>query len=693
MRPEILNSLFAPITTVPGVGPRISKLIETSVGLHVVDLILHRPSGLIDRRYAPKMSEAKTGIIATLTVTVEEHVPPRIRRLPYKIICSDETGSISLVFFHARETYLKQVLPEGETRVVSGTIEAYGNKLQMTHPDHIGTLQELDRLQAVEPVYPLTQGLSLKILSKAIRSAVNSAPDLPEWQDPSYVQRQNWPTWKNAVLTLHSPKTNSHLKPTATALRRLAYDEILANQLALALARNHMRRNSGRIIKSSGILRSKLEKALPFTLTGSQLAAVEEITLDMSSSSRMHRLLQGDVGSGKTVVALLSMLSAIESGNQAALLAPTEILAHQHFATMEPLAKSVGIRLALYTGRDRSKGRASKLANLASGETQLIIGTHTLFQEGVKFKDLAFVVIDEQHRFGVHQRMALAEKGQSVDLLVMTATPIPRTLTLTAYGDMDISQLKEKPANRLPVDTRTISIDRLNEVVSAIQRALSSGAKIYWICPLIDESQVLDLAAAEDRYAHLKSKFGARVGLLHGKMKGQEKDTVMKNFAANDVDILVATTVVEVGIDVPEATVMVIEHAERFGLTQLHQLRGRIGRGLDKSTCLLLYAKNLTTQARERLNILRDTEDGFCIAEEDLRLRGAGDLLGTRQSGLPAFKLVDFREHGDLLQAARDDAELIIENDPNLSTDRGQQLRLLLYLFAQDTGVKFLQKG
>jgi ATP-dependent DNA helicase RecG len=487
------------------------------------------------------------------------------------------------------------------------------------------------------------------------------------------------------------------LAPSAPTRARLAFDELLANQLALALVRISLRRSNGRAIIGDGRYQKRILDALPFQLTGAQDRAVKEISTDMASPLRMHRLLQGDVGAGKTIVAVLTMLAAIESGAQAALLAPTELLTRQHFANIEammaPLAESDGIRVAILTGREKGKSRERILAGMASGEIHMVIGTHALFQEQVEFHDLAFAVVDEQHRFGVHQRLALAEKGQNPDVLVMTATPIPRTLTLTFYGDMDVSKLDEKPAGRQPIQTRTISLERLDEVVGAARRALEAGARIYWVCPLVEESESLDLAAATDRHAHLKMLFGEAVGLVHGQMKGAEKDTAMADFAAGRTQILVATTVIEVGVDVPEASVMLIEHAERFGLAQLHQLRGRIGRGAVASTCLLLFGAPLGEAARARLNILKDTEDGFRIAEEDLRLRGAGELMGARQSGMPAFRMADMAVHGELLAAARDDARLIIERDPELTGPRGAALRTLLYLFERDAAVRLLRSG
>ena len=683
MRPSLLNPLFAAITTLPGIGPRLEKLYRRLFGrdepARVLDLLFHLPTGAIDRRARPKLSDVVPDTVVTVAVTVDRHrpPPPHRPRAPYQIYTSDETGDLTLTYFNARRDYLQKLLPVGERRYVSGIVELYDHMRQMVHPDRVVAEADLAKLPLVEPVYPLTEGLSLNQVGKAADVALARLPDLPEWQ-------------VDAVTPLH---LGADLRPEGLAWTRLAYDEFLAGQMALALVRAHLRRPAGRATPGTGHIRKKLIEALPYSLTFSQGRAIAEIIADLAKPERMLRLLQGDVGSGKTVVALLAAAAVIEGGRQAALMAPTEILARQHFNTIAPLAAAAGINVAILTGRERGRERNAILEKLAFGEIHVLIGTHALFQEQVEFRDLALAVVDEQHRFGVHQRLALAKKGEAVDVLVMTATPIPRTLVLTYFGDMDVSELREKPAGRQPIDTRTIPLDRVEEVIGAVGRALAEGRRVYWVCPLVEVTENADFAAAEERFAALKERFGAMADLVHGRMKGDEKDRAMARFAAGETRLLIATTVIEVGVDVPEATVMVIEHAERFGLAQLHQLRGRIGRGGERSTCLLLYKAPLGETAKARLNILRETEDGFRIAEEDLRLRGEGDVLGTRQSGVPGFRVARVETHGKLIGAARDDASLILSRDPTLASPRGQALRHLLYLFERDEAIRLIRAG
>ncbi len=699
MRPSLLNPLFAAVTTLSGVGSRLEKLYRRLLGredvARVVDLLFHLPTGTIDRRARPKLREVTPDTVVTVAVTVDRHrpSPPHRPRAPYQIYASDDTGDLVLTYFNARKDYLQKLLPVGERRYVSGTITLYDHMLQMVHPDRVVAEADLGKLPLIEPVYPLTEGLSLNQLHRAMEAALARVPQLPEWQDPSWVARERFPPFAEALRLLHQPAQPGDLLPEGPAWSRLAYDEFLAGQLALALVRAHLRRPAGRATPGTGQIRKMLIEALPYSLTPSQGRAVAEIVADLAKPERMLRLLQGDVGSGKTVVALLAAATVIEGGRQAALMAPTEILARQHFNTISPLAATAGISVALLTGRERGRERDDILKRLAFGDIHVLVGTHALFQETVAFRDLALAVVDEQHRFGVHQRLELAKKGEAVDVLVMTATPIPRTLVLTYFGDMDVSELREKPAGRQPIDTRTVPIERLDEVVGAVGRALAEGRRVYWVCPLVEVTENTDLAAAETRFAALEERFGATVDLVHGRMKGAAKDRAMERFAAGETRLLVATTVIEVGVDVPDATIMVIEHAERFGLAQLHQLRGRIGRGSEHSTCLLLYKRPLGETAKARLGTMRDTEDGFRIAEEDLKLRGEGDVLGTRQSGMPGFRIARIETHGKLIGAARDEAALVLARDPTLASARGQALRHLLYLFERDEAIRLLRAG
>jgi ATP-dependent DNA helicase RecG len=694
MRPDVLNEYFKDIEGLPGIGKRTKLAVERLAGARTRDLLFHLPVSLIDRRFRPKIKDAPAHTIVTLVVTIGQHQPSANKRMPYRVLASDSTGELSLVFFHARSDYLLKMLPEGEERIISGRLEHYQDRAQITHPDYMVDPANPGDMPDLETVYPLTAGLSGKMLRKAIHAGLERVPALPEWHDKALMAREKWPDFLTAIKNQHNPEGAEDLDPSSPARRRLACDELLATQLALAIVRERTRRKRGRALNINGKITGKLLELLPYQLTGDQQTALKEVTADLENERAMLRLMQGDVGSGKTVVALLAMASAVEAGVQCALLAPTEILANQHLATIRPLAEAAGMKVALLTGRNKGKARVGLLETLADGGIDILIGTHALIQEDVVFKDLGFAIIDEQHRFGVKQRLALAAKGHhGIDVLGMTATPIPRTLTLTAYGDMDVSLIREKPPGRKPVDTRVVSLDRLADVANGVQRAVKAGARAYWVCPLVEESELLDLAAADERYASLKAMFPANIGLVHGKMKSADKDAVMQRFQAGEISVLVSTTVIEVGVDVPEATVMVIEHAERFGLSQLHQLRGRVGRGADKSSCILLRAAEIGEVARDRLKIMRETEDGFLIAEEDLRLRGSGEILGTRQSGLPELKMVDFTEHADLIELARDDARLIIARDPELEGKRAEALRTLLYLFNRDEGVRLMQSG
>jgi ATP-dependent DNA helicase RecG len=698
MRPALLDPLFAPAATLPGVGPKIAKLIDRLLdraGARVIDLLFHLPYATLDRRARPKIRDAPWDAIATLEVRVAEHRPPPNARskAPYKVLVEDETGDVELVFFLANHEWIRKQLPLGATRWVSGKLEMWDGHLQMVHPDRVMDAEALAKMPAVEPVYGLTEGLFPRVLAKAVQGALGRAPRLPEWIADANAQRLRAPDFAAALDAMHNPRQPGDIDPTRPAWTRLAYDELLANQLALLMVRARMRALAGRANASDGRIATKIELALPFRLTGAQTKALAEIRADLAAPKRMLRLLQGDVGSGKTVVALLAMAGIVEAGRQAALMAPTEILARQHFERMRPLAEAAGLRIVLLTGRDKASERNRTLAALAAGEIDLAVGTHALFQESVAFADLGLAVVDEQHRFGVHQRLALASKGEAVDLLVMTATPIPRTLVLTYFGDMDVSALTEKPPGRTPIDTRALPLERLADVVAAIGRAIAGGARAYWVCPLVEESEELDVAAAQERAEALRAIFGSAVDVIHGRMKGADKDAAMERFQRGETKVLVATTVIEVGVDVPEATIMVIEHAERFGLAQLHQLRGRVGRGAGRSTCLLLYKGPLGEVARARVEILRETEDGFRIAEEDLRLRGEGEVLGSRQAGAPGFRIARLELHGQLLSLARDEAQAALARAPRLAGEENRALRVLLYLFERDEAVRLLEAG
>ncbi|PZU57924.1 MAG: ATP-dependent DNA helicase RecG [Brevundimonas sp.] len=685
MRPPILFPLFAEVATLKGVGPRVLPLVQKVAGPLVRDLVFLAPAGLIVRR-AMQAATATEGEVGVFQVTIDRLFPPGRPGAPLKVRAADETGFVHLVWFGGSPQHIDRLLPRGKTRLVSGKVERFNGEVQIVHPD-IVAVDKADDLAMSEPVYPATQGLTARQVRKLVQAALPAAPDLAEWQDPAWLAKQKWPGWRAALEALHSPSTEAELAPDAPVRQRLAYDEFLAHQLALA------RRRRAREIKPApviapGAASDHLLAALPFALTNAQAQAVAEIRRDLASGKQMGRLLQGDVGSGKTAVAALALADAAASGFQSALMAPTEILARQHFEKLGPLLEAAGVPSVLLTGRDTNGQRREKLAALASGAAPVAIGTHALFQDAVRFDRLALAVIDEQHRFGVGERQRLQAKGDprlgAVHLLTMSATPIPRTLELTQYGELEVSRLTEKPPGRTPVTTAVLPLTRIGEVAARLKAAVESGAQAYWICPLVAESEAVDLAAAVDRADDLRRLLGVEVGLAHGQMPGAEREAVMADFADGRLPVLVATTVVEVGVDVPNASIMVIEHADRFGLAQLHQLRGRVGRGAKASACILLYGGQdgaLGETAKERLETLRRTEDGFVIAEEDFRLRGGGDPLGLKQSGFPAYRFADPIRQRALMLAAADDARLVMNRDPDLASPRGQAIRVLEELF------------
>ena len=692
-RPEILWPLFGALEALDGVGPKTAKAFAGLKVAHPCDLLLTLPVGGIDRTLRASVLDVTPPAFATIEVTVRRIVPAARKGGPSRVFVEDARTGWTLVFFHARGDWLEKQFPIGARRAVSGKVELFDGQAQMVHPDHVLAPEEVAELAPYEPVYPLAAGLTQKTVSRAARSALRRAPDLAEWIEPSLKATEGWPDWDEALASAHEPKGPLDLSPESPARRRLAYDELLSHQLTLAIGRRHQRTRKGRASQGAGGLRDRVLDALPYRPTGAQIRAASEIAADIEAPHRMNRLLQGDVGSGKTLVALLSLLIAVEAGGQGVMMAPTEILARQHMESLVPLARMAGVRIELLTGRDKGTARREKLDDLAAGRIDLLVGTHAVFQDEVTFRDLRLAVVDEQHRFGVGERLRLGEKGRLADVLVMTATPIPRSLSLAQYGDMEVSILDEKPAGRQPVRTALIDEVRIDEVVERLRKAVAEGRRAYWVCPLVEESELVDMTAARQRFEALRAALGPVVGLVHGQLPPAEKDAAMREFAAGRLQILVATTVIEVGVDVPEATIIVIERAESFGLAQLHQLRGRVGRGSDPSTCLLLYRAPLSETGRRKLEIMRETEDGFRIAEEDLAIRGAGDMIGTAQSGLPRFRIADLERQVGLMQTAQDDARLLLETDPGLDGPRGRAARTLLWLMERDKAIRLLRVG
>ncbi|RUS60586.1 ATP-dependent DNA helicase RecG [Pseudorhodobacter sp. E13] len=693
-RPELLFPLFADLETLEGVGPKSAKALAALGVEKPKDLLLLLPHSGIDRARKPSVRDVVPPTTVTVEVVVGAHFPPRSKGRPYRVMVQDSALEFQLVFFHARGDYLQNLLPTGQKRLVSGRVEVFDGIAQMVHPDHVLRVEDAAELPEFEPVYPLTAGVTQKLVAKAAAGAMARMPDLPEWVDAGQKAKAGWPDWADAIRAAHKPQSNADFAETTPARQRLAYDEFFAHQLTLSLARASLRRGTGRESRGTGALQRMVLAALPYQLTAAQTRAVAEISADMAAPSRMNRLLQGDVGSGKTLVAFMALLVAVEAGGQGVMMAPTEILARQHLAGLVDLAALAGVRLELLTGRDKGAERGRKLADLAEGRIQILVGTHAVFQKDVVFQDLRLAIVDEQHRFGVAQRMELGAKGQSADVLVMTATPIPRSLALASYGDMDVSVLDEKPPGRKPVQTALVSTTRMDEVVEKLRHAVGEGRQAYWVCPLVEDSEVLDYASAEARFQHLRAALGEGVvALVHGQMPASEKDAAMAGFVAGQSKVLVATTVIEVGVNVPNASIMVIERAETFGLAQLHQLRGRVGRGSAHSTCLLMYQAPLSEGGERRLKVLRDTEDGFRIAEEDLAMRGAGDLIGTAQSGLPRFRVADMERQTALMAVAQSDARKLLHDDPGLTSDRGKAVRNLLWLLDQDRAIRLISVG
>ena len=685
MRPKILYSLFSNTISIKGIGPKYAKLIERLCGKYLIDLIFHKPVAYIDRRNSPKICDLKNDTIATLIVNIDSHVPSFNKRMPYRITCSDESGQISIVYFNIRGPYIKKILPVGSKRVISGKIEIYKDSFQMTHPHHIADVEELEKIKSIECIYPLTTGLTSRSIKKAINSSLKITDKLPEWIPENILKNNDWETWSNSIKKLHNPDKiyKNHSSPH---LERLVFDELLSHQLTIRLIKNKINKIKGNVLEKNGSIIEKLENILEFKLTNDQKKAIDEISNDLSSSNKMLRLLQGDVGSGKTIVALFAILQSLENQKKSVLMAPTELLAEQHFNTIKEYVSQLDLSCSLITSSTKKEHDFN---------SDILIGTHALFQENVIFENIGIVVIDEQHKFGVHQRILLSEKvGNACDILLMTATPIPRTLELAAYGDMDISRIHEKPKDRKEIITKSINIDKVDKLKEALLKKIKNKEKIYWVCPLVEDSEKLELQSVNNRLNDLKNYFNKNdVDMIHGQMTQEQKNKIMSNFSNGKIKILIATSVIEVGIDDPDATVMIIENAERYGLSQLHQLRGRVGRGKNSSTCILLFYGPLSDTAKRRIKIMKGTNDGFKIAEEDLDIRGSGEILGSKQSGIPNFKLSNLDIHKHLLEMARAEAFNIVNKDPLLKSDQGKALKILLHLFKNEVAIDYLKSG
>ena len=692
MESQSLYQLFKPLDTLKGIGPKLKSRLKYLVGNYVIDLLWHLPIGFIDRSYKPNIANAEIGRVVTIKCTVKKHSPSIRRNLPYKVICYDETGEVTLIWFNSRKDYLEELLPLNKEIIVSGTLEQYKNSKQIIHPDHIIDSKKNSILPKVEATYSLTQGLTNKVVRNNIQRIISSLPEIDEWHDEFFLKERNWPSLNEAIINVHNPKSDIDLTSKNPSKERLVYDELLAHQISLYLISNEMYYKKGISIKSNVKLINEFIDSLPFKLTNSQLNCINQITVDMESSNRMLRLLQGDVGSGKTLVALISILNCVNDGKQAALMVPTEILANQHYVSFKELISKENLKIDILTGKTSKADKEVIYSNIRNGKTNIVIGTHALFQEEVNFKNLGFVAIDEQHKFGVHQRLLLTSKNEEMppDVLLMTATPIPRTLELTTYGSMSVSKITEKPKGRQNIITAAKPTNKINETIKSLKKTIDNDNQVYWVCPLIEESEKIDLAAAEKRYENLKKYYPNDVLLVHGRMKPEEREIIMEEFRSGRKKILVSTTVIEVGIDIPDATVMIIEHSERFGLSQLHQLRGRVGRGKNQSSCLLLYQTPLGENAKKRIKTLRETNDGFIIAEQDLLLRGSGEVLGTRQSGFHIFKIANLNENKDLLEIANENAKKIV--DKNLLSEN-KNYKQMLKLFSKDESLKFLDAG
>lgn len=699
IRPDLI--LFEPLAKRLKLSPYHRGILARISIVTVKDLLFHLPNTVHSRRFFESIQDLKTFYSDAANLSVKAgfigevvvHETARVNHIPTRVIVKDASGGMEVVFFHIKPSYLLTKLPVGRRFAFGGSINTYLGRIHMVQPEVILDPIQKSQLEGNDRIYGLTKGLSQNFFRKVMPVILDAIPNVPEW-DEHTTQENQWPSWSDAIKSLHTANSDMDLIPSTPARLRLAYDELLAHQLSMILVKNAYHRAAGIPKTAEGTLVKKAMDLIPFQLTNAQIMALNQTLDDLKSGHQMHRLIQGDVGSGKTIVALLAMLQTVESGFQATLLAPTDILARQHFASIKPLCEKLGIEIRLFTGRDKTKERRINNDDLQSGAIHIAVGTHALIQETIQFKHLGLAVIDEQHKFGVAQRAALSEKGNFIDTLFMSATPIPRTILLARYGDLDVSIIDEKPPGRKDIKTLVMPSAKEAELIASLDRSINTGNQIYWVCPLIEESDVLNLTASEDRFKQLCDALPhRRIGMVHGRMKGSDKDAVMMEFKQGNWDILVATTVIEVGVDVPRATIMVIEHAERFGLAQLHQLRGRIGRNDQESTCILLYAPNPTNIAQARLTIMRETNDGFKIAEEDLKLRGGGEIASTRQSGFPDYIFADPMQHKNLMETAYSSATELLKKNPDLLGNKGDAIRLLLKLYNRDDTLRYVRSG
>jgi len=643
------NFIFSAVNNLKGVGPQLSKYLKKKKIEKIKDIVLNLPYSDTDRSKIYKLNELEIGKIQSIKVLVKKLNFPRIRNLPNKIICEDETGKIEIVYFNSREGYLRKLFPLNEWVIISGKINYFNKKYQITNPDYVTTVDNQEYVVKNIPKYNLTKGINEKKYRFISEQVINNLPSVEDWLDVKFIKENNLINWNDGIKSLHTSKAAKN--SLSKSFRRLVFDELCANFFALSENRRRKKKKKiPKVFKSDSS--KKIIKNLPFNLTQSQIEVYNEINVDLLSDNRMFRIIQGDVGSGKTIVSLLSIINVIKSGYQCALMSPTEILAKQHYELSKKIFKN-NIKIEFLTGKTEYKFRKDILNNLKNGKIDLLIGTHALFQKKIDFKKLGLVIIDEQHKFGVRQRSDLAQKGGSnCDVLLMSATPIPRTMMMSLYGDMDISKINEKPAERKKIITLSKPEKKMNEIWPFIDKQINQDNQIFWVCPLIEESSFLDYTSAKKKFELISRKFPKKVGLIHGALEKEDKEHILNKFLKKEISILVSTTVIEVGIDFPNANLIIIENANKFGLAQLHQLRGRVGRGQKQGTCILLFKEGLTKNAIKRIKILKSSDDGFFIAEEDLKLRGFGDLIGYQQSGIKNFRFADPVIHEDLFKLA-----------------------------------------